>query len=164
MKKGRTLTEHQTKFLDALGGEAQGNIQLALKLAGYAEGTSARDVTKSLREEILEVTLNLLAMNAPRAAAHLLQLLEDPNTPGATTKLKVIQDLLDRTGVVKKTEDVQLKVPQGGLFIMPAKGSNPVIDITPEQPKTIEVDYEIDEDVQEVQVGTEFLDDRRSDL
>ena len=134
MNKKRELTENQIKFLEALGGEAKGDVRTAIKLAGYAENTSINDITKSLKEEILEVTMNLLALHAPVAAFGLLELLTDPNSAGATTKLKVIQDLLNRVGVATRQEDVQLKVPSGGLFIMPAKGAQveleaPVIDV-----------------------------------
>jgi hypothetical protein len=141
MIKKRELTEHQTRFLEALGGEAKGDVRTAIRLAGYAENTSINDITKSLKEEILEVTMNLLALNAPKAAFGLLELLTDPNSAGATTKLKVIQDLLNRVGAATRQEDIQLKVPSGGLFIMPAKGAQveleaPVIDITPNEVTT----------------------------
>jgi hypothetical protein len=46
----------------------------------------------------------------------------DPGQKMASVKLKSAQDLLDRVGVKSKdSSDVNLNVPQGGLFIMPAK-------------------------------------------
>ena len=40
----RNLTEKQEAFLEALFGDARGNTMQAIKLAGYAEGTSSASI------------------------------------------------------------------------------------------------------------------------
>lgn len=120
-EKQRVLTENQTKFLNALFGEAKGDPELAKKLAGYAETVRVNEIVKSLKAEIVELAMDHMAMNAPKAAMALDALLSDPNQAGALTKIKVAQEILNRSGAMTKSEDVTLKVPSGGLFIMPAK-------------------------------------------
>ena len=56
----RKLTEQQQKFLDALSGEASGDIKTALQIAGY-EDTSYYAVVKSLRQEIIDTANTILA-------------------------------------------------------------------------------------------------------
>lgn len=126
MSNKRVLTDNQKAFLEALFGEAKGDPVKAIKLAGYAESTKTSEVVNALKDEILEAATNILAMNAPRAALEMVGILTDPNQAGATNKMKAIESILDRTGVKsKESSDVNLKVPQGGLFIMPAKGAKP---------------------------------------
>ena len=64
----RQLTDKQQKFLDVLFEEAGGSVTLAKKLAGYSETSSTSDVTKGLKDEILEATQLYMARNAPQAA------------------------------------------------------------------------------------------------
>lgn len=126
MTKTKELNELQIKFLEALFGEAKGDILTAKRLAGYSEQTKNVDIIRVLREEIIEQAHLILAMNSPRASLEMIGLMVDPNQAGATTKIKAVTEILNRVGVVseKNTQDVNLKVPSGGLFIMPAKGSN----------------------------------------
>lgn len=112
-------TEKQAAFLEALFGEAKGSPSKALKLAGYAEGTSTIAVVRALRKEIQEMAELILAMNAPRAALAQVALLDDPTAPGAQTTMKVAENILARTQPDRK--DSSIVVPKGGLFIMPAK-------------------------------------------
>lgn len=121
--KERILTSNQQAFLDALFGEAKGDGEKAKKLAGYAESVRVSEITKSLRAEIVSIAMDLMALNAPRAAFGLVDLLSDPNQAGASNKIKVAQEILNRSGAQMQQEQVQLNIPKGGLFIMPAKGS-----------------------------------------
>lgn len=124
------LNELQVKFLEALFGEAQGDAGKAKAIAGYADSTKTIDIVRALKEEIISQANLTLAIHSPKAALELVGLVIDPNQSGGTTKLKAIQEILNRVGVVgpKENSDVNLKVPQGGLFIMPAKNSNKEID------------------------------------
>jgi hypothetical protein len=119
-------TELQQKFLEALFGDAQGNVREAMRMAGYAENTKVSEVVRALRDDIVEQANMVLALNSPRAAMELVGLLVDPNQVAAPTKLRAIQEILNRVGVdaPKQDQDINLKVPQGGLFIMPAKGND----------------------------------------
>ncbi len=128
--KPRALTDNQTKFLEALFGEAKGDPAIAIKLAGYSEHTKTSEVINSLKDEIIDMATTVLAMHAPRAALEMVGVMINPGQANATIKLKAIESLLDRTGVKSKdtSQDVNLKVPSGGLFIMPAKDKNDVKD------------------------------------
>lgn len=114
----RELTEQQRKFLDALPG-TNGNIRLAMREAGYSDSSPQIQIVRALKDEILEVTKQMLAMNAPSAAAGLVEVLHNSNTPGLQHKLTAIKEILDRVGIIKEEK---LTVEAGtGLFILPAK-------------------------------------------
>lgn len=119
MKK-KTYTEQQLAFLEHLYGEAKGDFKVALALAGYSPNTRVSDVVKSLREEIVQAALDYLSLSAPKAAFKMVDLMDRPVQDGATNILKAAQEVLNRAGVNTK-EDVSVKVPSGGIFIMPAK-------------------------------------------
>jgi len=115
----RQLTEMQQRFLDVLFEEAGGNVVAAKKLAGYSESSSTSDITKGLKDEILEATQLYLARNAPQAAVAIAGSLSDPTQLGIRDKLSAAKELLDRTGLIK-TEKVQVEA-SGGVILMPPK-------------------------------------------
>ena len=61
----KKYTEKQLLFLDALMGEAGGNIRKAMDIAGYAKTTKSGEVVKNLREEVIERASLMLAMKRP---------------------------------------------------------------------------------------------------
>ena len=71
---------------------------------------------------MLELTKDVLAHNAPKAAFKLLEIMEsDKPIPQANNKLAAAQSLLDRVGVSKtETLDVNHQV-SAGIFLMPDK-------------------------------------------
>ena len=82
--KERELTEKQQLFLDSLV-ETQGNAKEAAALAGYSGGHY--QVLKALKNEVLELTKDVLAHNAPKAAFKLLEIMEsDKPIPQANNK------------------------------------------------------------------------------
>lgn len=136
-KKKTQLTELEAKFLEALFGEAQGDPLKAKRIAGYSETTTTTSIVRQLRQEINEIAMDQLAMNGPKAAIKLTNLLDNPTTGGADTIIKVAKEILDRTGVLQPKEDVSIKIGTGGgLFILPAKGpyqESKIIDVTPQE-------------------------------
>lgn len=122
MAEKKPLTELQEAFLDALVGEAKGNIREAMRLAGYSEFTKVHEVVNPLREEILERTQMLLAMNAPRAAHGMVDVLTDPSAMGARNAVSAASQILDRVGLVKK-EQVEVKTDGTTMFILPPKSA-----------------------------------------
>jgi len=62
----------------------------------------------------------MLAVNAPKAAASMVGLLQDPNVLGARNLVAASKEILDRSGVVKK-ETLEITGAEGGLFILPPK-------------------------------------------
>jgi len=119
-KEPKVYTEKQQAFLDALIGPARGNIREAMNIAGYSGETKQSEVVGPLRDEIIERASMVLAMNAPRAAFGIVGVLDDPSAMGARNSVAAAREVLDRTGIVKK-EQVEVRGPEGGIFIMPPK-------------------------------------------
>jgi|TARA_Y100000015_G_C2386884_1_gene87941 hypothetical protein len=119
----KKYTEKQAAFLEALMGEARGNIRKAMDLAGYSKGTNQGEVTGPLREEIIERASMMLAMNAPKAAHGLIDVLNDPTALGARNAINAAREVLDRTGLIKK-EKIEVTNNGGGMFILPPKADD----------------------------------------
>jgi ClpP class serine protease len=115
----RNLTEKQQKFLDVLFEEAEGDPVQAVKLAGYAEGTSSTTVMNTLVDEVAELTKRFIATRGPQAAWSMLQVMSSPTSLGNKEKMAAAKDFLDRAGFVK-TEKVEVK-SESPLFILPPK-------------------------------------------
>ena len=116
----RELTEKQQSFLNHLV-ETQGDAKEAAKLAGYS--SHYHHVVKTLKSEILELTQEVLANSAPKAAFKLVEIM-DSNRPiiQANNKLAAATTLLDRVGVSKVDRvDINHNVQSGGIFLMPDK-------------------------------------------
>jgi len=125
MEVEKNYTEKQLTFLDALMGEAGGNIRKAMDIAGYSKTTKSGEVVKNLREEIIERASLMLAMNAPKAAFGIIGVLDDPSAMGARNSISAAREILDRTGLVKK-EQVEVTSQGGGVFILPPKTEDAV--------------------------------------
>lgn len=126
----RELTEKQQSFLNHLV-ETQGDSKKAAELAGYSG--PHYQVVKALKSEILELTQEVLAHSAPKAAFKLVEIL-DSKRPivQASNKLAAAQTLLDRVGVSKVDKlDINHKVA-GGIFLMPDKAPIDVVEIVEE--------------------------------
>jgi hypothetical protein len=115
----KELTELQQTFLQVLFDQAGGDVVVAKKLAGSADGTSTSDIVKSMRDEIMEATQLYMSRNAPRAAVAMVGGLIDPTELGIRDKMAAAKELLDRTGLVK-TEKLQVE-STGGVMLLPAK-------------------------------------------
>ena len=141
----RELTDKQQLFLDSLV-ETQGDAKQAAALAGYSGGHY--QVLKSLKNEVLELTKDVLAHNAPKAAFKLLEIMSsDKPIPQASNKLNAAQSLLDRVGVSKSEKlDINLQT-SGGIFIMPDK--------TPINIEAEDVEYEEEPYFQEEETRSE---------
>ena len=100
----KTLTHKQEDFLEALLGEARGNIRAAMDIAGYSRTTKTAEVVGPLKEEITERAGMMLAMNAPEAAFGIVDVLDDPSALGARNAISAAREILDRTGLVKKEQ------------------------------------------------------------
>ena len=119
----KKLTDKQAAFLEALLGEARGNIRAAMDIAGYSKTTATTEVVGPLKEEITERAGMMLAINAPKAAFGIIDVLDDPSALGARNAISAAREVLDRTGLVKK-EQVEVSGNSGGIFILPPKTAN----------------------------------------
>jgi hypothetical protein len=118
----RNLTENQQKFLEVLFEEAQGDVVLAKKLAGYSDKTPTRLIIESLKDEIAEATRSYFARSAPKAVMALAGALNDPTQLGLKEKMAAAKDLLDRAGL-GKVEKMEV-TGSGGVFYLPPKEGN----------------------------------------
>ena len=117
---GRNLTENQQKFLDVLFDEADGDVVMAKKLAGYSDGTSTTIIVEALKEEIADRTRTYFARIAPKAAISMAHALYDPTELGIKEKMVAAKDLLDRAGL-GKVDKVDVTSSSGGIFYLPPK-------------------------------------------
>ena len=116
----RELTPKQESFLENLI-ECQGDAKKAAELAGYK--SHYHHVVKTLKSEILELTQEILANSAPKAAFKLVEIM-DAKKPvvQANNKLTAAQTLLDRVGISRVDKvDVNHNVGSGSIFLMPDK-------------------------------------------
>ena len=124
MADEKQLTDKQLVFLEALmSEECKGSIRKAMNIANYAETTSINSVVSSLKDEINERASTMLAMNAPKAAWGMVDVLDDPGAMGARNSIAAAAQILDRTGLVKK-EQVEVKNTGGAMFILPPKNAD----------------------------------------
>ena len=117
----KSLTNTQEKFLDALFGEARGNLKKAGELAGYSEHSYPK-VVRNLKQEIISRAENYLATHSAKAATKMVDMLdEDGTTPHANIRMEAAKQILDRIGIVRKDQiDINMKSLHG-IFILPAK-------------------------------------------
>lgn len=127
MTAKKELTQMQEAFLEALCSEARGDIRAAMNAAGYSPNTRISEVVTPLREEIVDRASMVLAMNAPKATFSMVDVLNDPGSMGARNAVAAATQILDRTGLVKK-EQIEIKGPEGGVFILPPKKVTPADD------------------------------------
>ena len=118
----RNLTEKQSKFLEVLFEEAQGDVVLAKKLAGYNPESSTTSIVESLRDEIFDATKSYMSRVGPKAAVAYASALDDPTQLGVKERMLAAGQILDRAGIVK-TEKVAVE-SSGGLFILPPKNAD----------------------------------------
>jgi phage terminase small subunit len=120
----RELTDKQKSFLEHLV-DTNGDAKKAAELAGYS--SHYHHVVKTLKSEILELTQEILANSAPKAAFKLVEIMESKKPiVQAANKLTAAQTLLDRVGVSKVDKvDINHNMNSGGIFLMPDKA--PVI-------------------------------------
>jgi hypothetical protein len=124
MPEEKVYTEKQRAFLEALMmKEVKGSIRKAMDVAGYSKTTTINSMIESLGHEIHERASRILAMNAPKAAWGMVDVLDDPGAMGARNSIAAAAQIMDRTGLVKK-EQVEVKNTGGAMFILPPKNED----------------------------------------
>jgi len=105
-----------TEELEAEAPQQEPKSEVAAKVIAAKKGV------KALKTEILDIATNILALNAPKAASKLIQIMDSPEPiPQANMRIQAAQQILDRVGL-GKTERLDINVSStGGLFVIPAK-------------------------------------------
>ena len=133
VKEKKNLTEKQEKFLNELMANG-GHVKNAVAAAGYKE-QSRSWLTRSLRDEIIDRTRNMLATNSVKAANRIIEGLDaDGTTPlnQMDMRLKTAETILDRVGLGKKQQvEVEGNIMHG-IIMLPSK----------DKPKEIVIDQE----------------------
>lgn len=112
------LTEKQQLLFDMLP-EARYDPVRAAKLAGYSR---PYDAVRSLRKELAELSEGMLGNEVLKAVTFLASVItsEEP-IPNLKERINVAQDILDRSGLIKKSVvDITHEV-KGGVFLLPTK-------------------------------------------
>ena len=91
-----------------------------MDLAGYSRTTKTAEVVGPLKKEITERAGMMLAMNTPKAAFGIVDVLDDPSAMVARNAISAAREVLDRTGLVEK-EQMDVTANNGGMFIITPK-------------------------------------------
>ena len=114
------LEEKQQLFLDVLFEEANGDAEVAKKLAGFDDKTPVGVILKSMQDRIPEATKAFLSTKGQiKAVWAFVRALEEPSELGMKEKLLAAKEILDRTGLVKG-EKIEVKT-ENPIFILPPK-------------------------------------------
>lgn len=123
-KRKKELTEQQKEFLQHLSNpENKGNLRVCMDLAGFSKNTPTIYLIRQLKDEIIEVAKELMAAASVQATMSVIGVMTDPKALEARTVLTAAKEVLDRAGIVKQ-EDAAIRVPQGGVVLLPAKKVN----------------------------------------
>lgn len=113
------LTEREEAFLDVLFDKCNGNVRAAMDEVGYPKSWPSNAVVQKLSKHIKDRTKEYLMASSGLAAIQLVNVLIDPNTPGAKNTIAAARDILDRGGVFK--EEAPQITEIRNMFILPAK-------------------------------------------
>lgn len=116
----RQLTDKQQLFLNALAGEAKGDVRTAMKLAGYSDNTSPTEIYNSLTDEIIEIGKRLLAANSVKAAVKMIGVLDNPSDLGNDRLITAAKEILDRAGLIKREQQAEV-IRADNVYILPPK-------------------------------------------
>jgi hypothetical protein len=124
-----TDEEKQDRFVEFLfmseeEGGANGDPQLAKKMAGYHPDYSIRRLmsSKSIQTKVEKAMREFFVQTAPESAMAMVSIVRNPAQVGSKDRLAAAKEILDRGGFVK-TEKLEVS-GGGGLFILPAKESS----------------------------------------
>lgn len=122
MKTQPKLTEKEALFLDHLSDPSlNGNIREAMNRAGYSSSTSINQIIKQLSNEITEVARHMIAGTAVKSVLALEGIIDSKGGGmNGSNIIKAAGTLLDRAGLHKKEESINLDVGKG-VVILPAK-------------------------------------------
>ncbi len=114
----------------------KGDLRKAMTAAGYSKDSDVYEVMGPMRDLIIEASRDFLMFNTGKAAMNLLEVIEKPGELGNNIRLKAIESLLDRAGIVK-TEKVEHTGTLNAVLVLPPKEPVTLLESEP-----IEAEYE----------------------
>lgn len=114
------LTEKQAKFLEVLFTEADGDFNVAAKMAGFSKFSKSW-ITEALQKQIIEAATAYLAVNSPKAVMAMVNVMDNPSEIGTDKKLAAAREILDRSGLSKIDRLQVTSDAPVGIFVLPAK-------------------------------------------
>lgn len=131
------FTEMQQKaFKYLFDPSIAGDLRKAMTAAGYSKNTDVYEVMGPMRELIIEASKDFLMFNTGKAAMNLVNIIEKPAELGNNIRLKAIETLLDRAGIVKP-EKIEHSGTINAVLVLPPK--DPVVLLESEP---VEAEYE----------------------
>ena len=125
-KKG--LTEKQQAFYNAYTDvdnlKTFGDAGASKTAAGYSPYTSSLEVLNAMPNEILDAINTYILGESMKSAKSIVDVRNDPSQLGAANKLKAADSILDRGGIVKKSQVEVVQENPSGIFFLPAKEPN----------------------------------------
>ena len=119
--RGRKYTAKQKKFLKLYAENGFSNSRECAEKAGYRTDKHL-EIVNQLKDDILEITKDLLLSRAPEAATAMIDIVSSEKPiPNAQQKLAAAKEVLDRVGVVKPEKVEHEHKVTGGLFLIPTK-------------------------------------------
>lgn len=122
MSETKEINKQEQLFLDYLfdGAEVR-HPEEAKVMAGYPKDYPVMRIIKAVNKDLIERCDHYLSLYAPNGVVGLIQLLNEPETPGSKLKLATIIEILDRAGVVKKEKTEVAQVAPNFMFVLPSK-------------------------------------------
>ena len=102
----------------------KGDLEKAKVAAGYSKDSDTHEIFNPMKDLIIEASKDFLMHNTMKAAQNLVSIVEKPGELGNNIRLKAIEQLLDRAGLVK-TERVEHTGTVQAVIVLPPK--NPVV-------------------------------------
>lgn len=113
----------------------QGDPRKAMIAAGYSENADIYEVLGPMRELILEASKDFMMFNVPKAVTNLVSVIEKPGELGNNIRLKAIETLMDRVGIVKP-EKIEHSGTLNAVLVLPAK-----VPVQLESTEVVEAEY-----------------------
>ena len=124
-------TDKQIAFVEALFGDANGNLSIATSMAGYSEGSNPQTILKACKDLIIEHGNSVLAGEIPQAISNIRAVQANPEWKGAKTALDAAGVVFDRAGITKKVEKEDNTPQIQAILILPPKSDSVMKDVTP---------------------------------
>ena len=121
LQKRKEYSALQLNFLDALRDPAnRGDLRVCKAVAGYSDNTPIREIIKQLRDEILDISRDILVLHAPKAALTIAAAVDDSTADDMPERTKNAERILDRVGIVRG-ENLKIDVNVSRIALIPAR-------------------------------------------